>query len=73
VTGQRVRDHVIGRGVNEAQGALLDVPTDEVIPRVDVLRASWACDVITGTRECYPSCLVHWHAMRSRHILTLSR
>jgi hypothetical protein len=37
--GERVRDHVIGRAINEAQGALLNDPSDEVVVHIDVLRA----------------------------------
>ena len=35
--GERVCNHIIGGAVDEAQGALLDNPVDEMVLHIDVL------------------------------------
>jgi hypothetical protein len=52
--GERVHNHVVGRAINEVQGALLDDPSDEVVSHVDVLHARVVL-VVLGERD---GCLV---------------
>lgn len=49
--GQGVGNHVIGRTVDEAERAVLDDLTDEMIPYVDMLRARVIL-VVLSERNC---------------------